>query len=472
MKKRINWFKFVVAVIFITSLSGPVYADPIHDAAKAGGLSEVKRLLSEWESVNVKDENGDTPLYTAANAGKIKLARLLISKGADVNAKNNDGYTPLHYAAKAGKTEMVSLFIDHGADINAITKVTNETPLFLAAHNVHIEAAKVLVSRGANVGKSDIVIAEQKGHTELGNFLNEVQSRIKELEQVRKELAGVPTSERKRAIWQAQQLSPPPVIPEEARRLMAEGIAAMKLAGDIPGYKEAKEKFEKSANLAPWWADAYFNLALVQEKLRKFDDAKRSLELYLLASPSASDVAAVKEKIYELEYLEDRSKKAKELIARAADRYAAGDSEGSIILNEEAIRLDPDLAYAHANLGVAYAKVERYKNAITELKEGLRLGVKAAYVYAELGRSYRNLDQRKQAISIMEEGVRELGEVWKSFDDQYGFLRQKLGRYYEESGQYEKALTNFEATLEYGKKDVDEKWVREMINKLKRRLGR
>ncbi len=102
----------------------------------------------------------------------------------------------------------------------------------------------------------------------------------------------------------------------------------------------------------------------------------------------------------------------------------------------------------------------------------MRLGRRNVYVYAELGRCYRNLGERREAINIMEERVRELGEVGKFFDDQYGFLRQKLGRYYEEEGQYEKALANFEAALEYGKNDIDKKWVRGMIRKLKRRLGK
>jgi tetratricopeptide (TPR) repeat protein len=277
---------------------------------------------------------------------------------------------------------------------------------------------------------------------------------------------------RKRIIEIALKLTLPPAIPEEARRSMAEGKAAFRIARNVSGFKEVDKHFRKAANYAAWWPDAYYNRAIVLEELHEYKYAKENLEFYLLASPTASDVAAVKDKIYELEYLNKRKQEAETYHDAGTDYYNEGNYHEAVSSYKKAIEIDPNIGLVHANLGVAYGRLEKDKEALVELKEGIRLGVKKAYVYAEIGRAYRNLDQRKQAIAIMEKGVNELSEWEKYGDDSYGFLRKKLGLYYEQEGDYEKSLVNFEAALEFGKKDVDKKWVQEIIDKLKRRLGR
>ena len=448
---------------------------PLHYAAKAGKTEVAKLLIAKGADVNRRGFNDYTPLHKAAENGHIKVAKLLITKGADVNAMSKGGDTPLHSAAENGKAEVAKLLIDNGADINARRNKFDYTPLHYAARNGYTEVAKVLVSKGADVSKSDIVIAENGGHAELGNFLRKHGglSKREDLKQLIKELVQYSTEKfggkRERAIRLAQQLSPPPVIPEEARRFMAEGIASMKVTRSIAGYEEAEGKFQKAANLAPWWADTYFNLAMAQEKQRNFFYAIKNLELYLLASPGTPEASAVQQKIYEIEYLMKRKEQADKHVDRGADLYNAGDIHGAVREGKEAIRLDPDNGLAHANLGAAYGALNRHKEAIPELKEAIRLGRRNAYIYSSLGRAYHNLGERKKAIDIMEEGVSEDGLGYSG----RGLLHQKLGRYCKEEGEYEKALTNFEKALSYSSdKYVDKKWVHEMIKTLKRRLGR
>ena len=98
------------------------------------------------------------------------------------------------------------------------------------------------------------------------------------------------------------KLDPAPVIPEEARKHAVFAATATKVAKDNSGYDQAIKEYYAVMHQAPWWADPYFNLALVLEKRGRFSEAVKVLRLYLLASPNAPDANTVQTKIYELEY--------------------------------------------------------------------------------------------------------------------------------------------------------------------------
>ena len=91
-------------------------------------------------------------------------------------------------------------------------------------------------------------------------------------------------------------------IPEEARRHMARGQAAVEMAKSSEDYEAAIREFQEAARLAPDWPDPYFNLGLVQEKAGKFREAIASLNRYFQLAPNAPDAAKIQEQIYKLEY--------------------------------------------------------------------------------------------------------------------------------------------------------------------------
>lgn len=107
---------------------------------------------------------------------------------------------------------------------------------------------------------------------------------------------------REKIIAIAQKLNPPPAIPKEAKKYMTRGEAAVELAQDEAGFGKAAGEFSRAVRLAPWLAQGYFNLGLVQEKAGNYTEAIRSLKLYLLAAPDASDAEAVEAQIVKLEY--------------------------------------------------------------------------------------------------------------------------------------------------------------------------
>ena len=94
---------------------------------------ELCRLLCERGDVDVDkgDKNiGNSVLHLAAACnGKMECMRILLDVGkANVNAKTNLSYTPLHYAASGGHIEAATLLIERGAEINPIND-NNRTPL-------------------------------------------------------------------------------------------------------------------------------------------------------------------------------------------------------------------------------------------------------------------------------------------------------------------------------------------------------
>ncbi len=106
-----------------------------------------------------------------------------------------------------------------------------------------------------------------------------------------------------------QKLSPPPAVPEEARRFSIRGQIAIKEAKSAADFDEAAKEFGKALRLAPWWADGYINQGVALEKAGKFNEAARALKFYLLAAPNAPDAQNVRDQIYALEYRQEKAQR-------------------------------------------------------------------------------------------------------------------------------------------------------------------
>jgi tetratricopeptide (TPR) repeat protein len=100
-------------------------------------------------------------------------------------------------------------------------------------------------------------------------------------------------------------------VPEDARRHMARGQAAVEMAKSPVELEDAIMEFQEAARLAPDWADPYYNLGMMQNKMEQFDDALKNLARYLQLAPSASNAGQVQELIYRIEYRRDKAAKRK-----------------------------------------------------------------------------------------------------------------------------------------------------------------
>jgi cytohesin len=85
-------------------------------AAQRGDVAKVHQLLaSDSTLVNAKGAHNKTPLHWAAEKNYPELAELLVAAGADINAEVSWGMTPLQWAANMGSRDVAKVLLAHGA---------------------------------------------------------------------------------------------------------------------------------------------------------------------------------------------------------------------------------------------------------------------------------------------------------------------------------------------------------------------
>ncbi len=102
-------------------------------------------------------------------------------------------------------------------------------------------------------------------------------------------------------------------IPEAARRHVIRGQAAVEMARTPEGFRAAAEEFAQAVRLAPDWAEAHYNLAVVQAKAGDAAAAIESYRRYLTLAPQAPDARKVRDEIARLEYLVEHKQRLNSL---------------------------------------------------------------------------------------------------------------------------------------------------------------
>lgn len=120
-------------------------AATLHEAAEAGDLGALRRLLDAGVPVDGRDARGRTALLAATHADRPDAARLLIARGASVNAKDDLQDSPFLYAAAEGRLDILRLTLAAGADL-ASTNRYGGTALIPAAHHGHVEVVRTLLA--------------------------------------------------------------------------------------------------------------------------------------------------------------------------------------------------------------------------------------------------------------------------------------------------------------------------------------
>ena len=153
----------------------------IFEATALGRLDRLKQCLRDDPSaINSRSKDGFTALHFACFFGQPDAAHLLIEGGAAVDAvaANPTQVMPLHSAASSRNLEAARLLLERGAPVNA-RQQAGWVPIHAAAQNGDRPMVELLLEHGADPklvndqGKTSALVAREKGHAEIATLLEE-----------------------------------------------------------------------------------------------------------------------------------------------------------------------------------------------------------------------------------------------------------------------------------------------------------
>jgi tetratricopeptide (TPR) repeat protein len=98
-------------------------------------------------------------------------------------------------------------------------------------------------------------------------------------------------------------------------------------------------------------------------------------------------------------------KQAYEIYVAGRDRFDAGDAPGAIDRYLQSIKLEPQSAEVHLNLGHAYLKLQKDRDAIKAFKEAIKLNPKVAETYYGLGFAHFRLGRFREAADAFKKAT-------------------------------------------------------------------
>ena len=98
-------------------------------------------------------------------------------------------------------------------------------------------------------------------------------------------------------VTQYRAANPKPVMPELAHKFKVQAEFAVQ----EKRLDQALELYGKALDVAPWWPEGHYSLALVLGEKKKYGDALREMKRYLLLAPEAPEARAAQDKIYQWE---------------------------------------------------------------------------------------------------------------------------------------------------------------------------
>ena len=124
----------------------------LHVAARDAGREIIECLITHNASVNIFNNDKDTPLMVACSVkNNIDNVLKLLKHGADINLTNSRRASALHFAARNADSEIIECLINHEIPVN-LNDGKRNTPLMWACFvENNIKNVQPLISHGADV---------------------------------------------------------------------------------------------------------------------------------------------------------------------------------------------------------------------------------------------------------------------------------------------------------------------------------
>jgi ankyrin repeat protein len=128
----------------VPSPGGPVTDVRLHEAATAGDLASIARLLADGLPIDGRDAAGRTPVMAATAARQADAVRALVDAGADVDLRDDRLDNPFLHAGAEGLLDILRIVNEAGAD-PTITNRYGGVALIPACERGHVEVVRYLL---------------------------------------------------------------------------------------------------------------------------------------------------------------------------------------------------------------------------------------------------------------------------------------------------------------------------------------
>lgn len=123
------------------------------EAVRQGSLERVQQLLAVGTDLGYEGMQGNDGhiLFVAINSGHQAIVRFFIGLGMNPNSTFNGGYSPI--AISVSNPDLLRYLLEHDGDANNTGELYDfrELPLVAAIEHGRVDAAKLLISHGAQV---------------------------------------------------------------------------------------------------------------------------------------------------------------------------------------------------------------------------------------------------------------------------------------------------------------------------------
>eukprot|EP00093_Oithona_nana_P004944 04944.XXX_213271_214206_1 [CDS] Oithona nana genome sequencing. len=174
-----------IVTFLISSKKTPAGLDlsELEDAVKSGDLTKIITITNGFTDINPVIDNIRywTVLHKAAFYGHLNIVKYYTDQL--INPRNEFGTTPLHIAAQKGQLDVMKHLVPLLENKNPKAGVFMDegTPLEYAASAGHLNVVQYLtpfVEDDEKVLNSAIESAKKKGHTEIVEYLKELNSSL------------------------------------------------------------------------------------------------------------------------------------------------------------------------------------------------------------------------------------------------------------------------------------------------------
>ncbi|XP_052391524.1 NF-kappa-B inhibitor epsilon [Carassius gibelio] len=141
----------------LMDIQNNLYQTPLHLATYLNLPSVVKGLVKKRVSLELQDQDGNTPLHVACEQGFWDCANEMIHNASPsklscvLEAQNWRGLTCLHVATLRKHHRLMRLLLKNGVDLNLQEGTSGKTALHVAVELHDAPAVNMLLNKGANV---------------------------------------------------------------------------------------------------------------------------------------------------------------------------------------------------------------------------------------------------------------------------------------------------------------------------------